>query len=73
MALSFTSIPPNALSLPRPFQVAIPDNQIREFRQLVHFSQIGPQTYESLQEERTYGITRQWLVNAKQAWTELDW
>ncbi|KAK9789088.1 putative Epoxide hydrolase N-terminal domain-containing protein [Seiridium cardinale] len=36
-------------------------------------SSVGPITFESSQQNRKYGITAEWLQNAKKQWLQFDW
>ncbi|KAI9683450.1 MAG: hypothetical protein M1822_005990 [Bathelium mastoideum] len=56
-----------------PFTVSIPDDKLERLRQLVEATDIGPATYESLQSDRRYGITTEWLSTAKEQWKHFDW
>ncbi|KAK3071411.1 hypothetical protein LTR53_008688 [Teratosphaeriaceae sp. CCFEE 6253] len=69
----FTSLPSTAKSQPTPFEVAIPDEQLQELKTLVKSARIGQQTYENSLPDRRLGITRDWLVEAKNAWLDFDW
>lgn len=39
---------------------------------MIAAAKIGPATYENGLQDRRYGITRQWLQEAKEAWLEFD-
>lgn len=70
----FDSIPQHATLKPTRFRASIPDSELREFEQLLRLSKIGPQTYENLQEDRRFGLTHEWITQAKQVWeTSYDW
>ncbi|KAH8807642.1 Alpha/Beta hydrolase protein [Xylogone sp. PMI_703] len=73
MALTFDRIPPNAKIAPSRFQVAIPDQDLSDFQQLLHLSKIAPETYENTLSDDRYGISRQWLIDAKVLWEKFDW
>jgi microsomal epoxide hydrolase len=56
------------------FKLHISDEKISDFKQLVKLSPIGPVTYENSVKDGSFGITRDWLVNAKKTWeTKFDW
>jgi len=72
----FTKFPsdPSATIHPEPFKVAIPDSALDELKLLLKHSKLAPQTYESSQEDRKYGITSQWIKEAKETWEHgFDW
>ncbi|OJJ69918.1 hypothetical protein ASPBRDRAFT_678370 [Aspergillus brasiliensis CBS 101740] len=73
MAIPFGNVPSGATVIPSPFQVHVSDEQIEELQLLVKLSKLSPPTYEGLQQDRKYGITNEWLANAKEAWKNFDW
>ncbi|RAL10974.1 epoxide hydrolase family protein [Aspergillus homomorphus CBS 101889] len=73
MALAYGDIPSGAEVSPKPYQLHIPDEQVEELLVLIKLAKVGPPTYESSQEDRKYGITRDWLLQARQTWKEFDW
>ncbi|KAJ4982691.1 epoxide hydrolase 6 [Stagonosporopsis vannaccii] len=57
-----------------PFKLSISDADIKSFQQLLKLSPVALPTWESRQEDRSYGVTRQWLHNAKDYWlNKYDW
>lgn len=72
---SFKSVsPPNATIKVTPFKVAIPDEALEELQTLLKYSKLGPVTYESVQQDRKYGVTHDWLRNAKDTWqNKFNW
>ncbi|KAF2099943.1 alpha/beta-hydrolase [Rhizodiscina lignyota] len=70
---SFANVPQSASPKPAPFQVAISDEQIAEFQQLLRLSKVGPDTFEGRQIDRRYGVTRDWLIQAKAEWEKFNW
>ncbi|KAH6976248.1 Alpha/Beta hydrolase protein [Ilyonectria sp. MPI-CAGE-AT-0026] len=74
--LSFATIPKTAKSQPLPYTVSVPGEKVSELRQLLKLSKIGPATYENLHantKEGKFGITREWLINAKKEWETWEW
>jgi microsomal epoxide hydrolase len=59
----------------QPFQVAVPEDTLAEFKQLLQLSKIGPATFENTNRADTsYGITREWIRKAKDHWSNAyDW
>ncbi|KAL1606169.1 hypothetical protein SLS60_003570 [Paraconiothyrium brasiliense] len=56
------------------FTLNISDEDVSEWRQLLRLSKLGPETYEGRQEDRRYGVTHDWLTNAKDYWlNKFDW
>ncbi|KAF5565914.1 microsomal epoxide hydrolase [Fusarium napiforme] len=69
----FAKIPSGAQVQPTPYRVSIADNKVDELKQLVKLGRVGPPTYESTQKEHNYGVSHQWLTDAKAAWIDFDW
>lgn len=74
----FDTIPSGAKGGAEPFQLHVSDTELSNFKTLLKLSPVGPETWEnktSTQDGGTYfGITRDWLVNAKETWLEkFDW
>jgi len=72
----FDTIPKAAKSQPLSYRVYVSDERVEELKQLLKFSKIGPPTYENLHAEPlkgTFGLTREWLANAKKEWETFDW
>ncbi|PYH45409.1 epoxide hydrolase family protein [Aspergillus saccharolyticus JOP 1030-1] len=73
MANPFGDVPSGAKIPPKPFQLNIPREKLEELSVLVSISKVSPPTYENSQEDRKYGITRDWLLHARQDWKDFDW
>jgi microsomal epoxide hydrolase len=73
MSSSFRQIPKAAISQPCPFNISISDADLEDFRQLLKLSKLGRTTFEGLQQDRKYGITREWLANAREKLLDFDW
>jgi microsomal epoxide hydrolase len=73
MFSSYTKLPAGVKVKPQPFKVNIAEEKLSEMRQLVKLSKLPPPTYESTQEDGRYGVTTQWLKEAKDAWLDFDW
>jgi microsomal epoxide hydrolase len=59
---------------PTPFEVDIPQVELEELKTLLKLSRLGPETFENKQQDGQFGITRDWLANAKAEWEEtFDW
>lgn len=70
----FGVVPSAALTIPKRFLVNFPQADLDELRSSIAASRVGPETFESRQEDRKYGITTQWLRDAKEAWlNDFDW
>lgn len=74
----FGTLPGAAASQVDTFQLHVPDNEVADFKTLLQLSKLGPETYENRASTREsgkyYGITRDWLSNAKETWLDkFDW
>ncbi|KAK1977954.1 epoxide hydrolase [Colletotrichum cereale] len=73
MAKAFSNLPDGVLKTPEKFTLRVPDQDLDEFKQLLQLSKIGPETWYNKQEGGRFGITRDWLIGAKDAWLKFDW
>lgn len=56
------------------FKVSIPDQEIEDFKTLLKLSKIGPETYANTATDANYGVSREWIVKAKERWLSgYDW
>lgn len=68
----YARVPTAATLSIRPFKAYISDEKLEEFKKLLELSPIGPAVYENTSVGRTYGITRDWLVHAKDVWLTIS-
>ena len=67
-------LPHNASLRINEFKASVPDSDLNDFKQLLRLSKIAPPTYENTQEDRRFGVTRQWMLQAKEHWEYVyDW
>lgn len=72
--MEYGTVPANATLKPTAFQAHVPNQAISDFKQLLKLSKIGPETFENLHEDLTYGVSHKWIAQAKQYWeTAYDW
>lgn len=58
----------------KPFTLNIPDQDIDDWRQLLKLSKLAPEAWEGSQQDRRYGVTREWLSETKDYWLNTyDW
>lgn len=75
----FDTVPSGSKGEIEPFQLHVPDSELADFHTLLRLSKIGPDTWENRTATRDggghyFGITRDWLSNAKDTWlTKFDW
>ena len=73
MTTSYATVPAKALKKPEHFKIEIPEKEVQELKQLLKLSRLPKPTYESLQEDARYGVSRKWISEAKSEWEEFDW
>lgn len=72
--MSFTKFQSNATLSPTPFQISIPQESIDELKTLLKLSKVAKPTFENVQTEKNYGVTREWIVNTTRFWADgFDW
>lgn len=70
----YAKIPSGATLQPQVFRAQIAGDKLKQLQQLVQLSPIGPATFENTNNGRRYGMTRDWLANAKKVWgSDFDW
>ncbi|KAF2789207.1 epoxide hydrolase-like protein [Melanomma pulvis-pyrius CBS 109.77] len=58
----------------KPFTLNVPDKDFSEWKQLLELSKIAPETWEGSHEDGRYGVSRRWLIDAKDYWlNQYDW
>jgi hypothetical protein len=67
---AFGTLPPNTRIAPQDFVVNFPQNELDDLRSLIAASRVGPDTFEGFQQDRKYGVSAQWLRDAKTSWLE---
>ncbi|KAI0856214.1 Alpha/Beta hydrolase protein [Xylaria cubensis] len=74
MASKFGVIPDNTPASPEPFTLHVAEEELVAFRDLLRLSKIGPSTWWNQQNDPQYGVSRQWLIGAKETWlNKFDW
>ncbi|KDQ17793.1 hypothetical protein BOTBODRAFT_64194 [Botryobasidium botryosum FD-172 SS1] len=74
MVLPYTTLPLSASTISaNPFRVNIAESTLDEFKTLLGLSKLAPQTYENTQGDRRYGVTGEWMREAKEKWLDFDW
>lgn len=70
----YSAIPRGASLDVQPFMARAPEDKLQHFKQLLELSPIGPAVFENTSNGRRYGITREWLEEAKSKWLkDFDW
>lgn len=74
MAGHFNVPPTNTPGKLEPFTLHVLEKELSEFHQLLKLSKIGPATWWNQQKDGRFGVTREWLSQAKETWlTAFDW
>jgi hypothetical protein len=73
MVSNFGQRPASCPSTLTPFRISIPEAQVEELTTLLKLSKLGPRTYENQLTDGRYGLSRDWLANAKAEWEKWDW
>jgi microsomal epoxide hydrolase len=67
-------LPAEATLHPKPFRANVSDQELEDFKELLRLSKLGPKTFENLQSDEHFGISRDWLASAKDHWLHNhDW
>ncbi|PMD67602.1 alpha/beta-hydrolase [Hyaloscypha bicolor E] len=69
-AIPYSRILATATKQPSPFLISIPEAKLADFKTLLKLSKVTPQTYESLQEDRRFGVDHKWVTETKKYWEE---
>lgn len=74
MANEFNTLPSNIPGKPEPFTFRVPEEELVEFRELLKLSKVGPSNWWNQQKNLQFGVSREWLTEAKETWlTSFDW
>ncbi|EAW25566.1 epoxide hydrolase family protein [Aspergillus fischeri NRRL 181] len=74
MACDFGNIPRNIPGKPQVFSLHVPDQDVADFRALLKLSKIGPRTWWNEHMDGSFGVSRHWLIKAKDIWlNDFDW
>jgi pimeloyl-ACP methyl ester carboxylesterase len=75
MAKSLNTLPANIQGNPSPFTLHVPNEALAEFTQLLRLSPIGPKTWWNQDTTGKFGVSREWLADAKDTWlsTKFNW
>jgi microsomal epoxide hydrolase len=65
----FDQLPLGAANFVKRIQVRIDDKKINQLKSLVEIAPVAVPTWENGREDRDLGVSREWLLNAKEHWT----
>ncbi|KAL3495085.1 Alpha/Beta hydrolase protein [Aspergillus germanicus] len=68
MANDFNTLPANIPGNPSPFTLHIPEKSLADFQNLLRLSPVGPKTWWNQDSTGKFGVSREWLTNAKETW-----
>ncbi|KAJ5882989.1 uncharacterized protein N7473_009875 [Penicillium subrubescens] len=68
-------IPPGNVRTPiESFTLHAPEGELERFKHLLELSNIGPPTWWNQQDDSHFGVSRDWLIKAKETWlSTFDW
>ncbi|KAF2124826.1 epoxide hydrolase 1 [Dothidotthia symphoricarpi CBS 119687] len=70
----FGVVPAGAKQQPTPFELCIDEGKLQDFKTLLKLSPIAKETYENLQTNGEFGVSRKWVSDTKDYWLkEFDW
>ncbi|OAA35558.1 epoxide hydrolase 1 [Metarhizium rileyi] len=71
---SYAQLPAGATLDIKPFKAHVEEDKLQHFKKLLELSPVGPAVFENTNAGDKYGITRDWLENAKKVWlNDFDW
>jgi microsomal epoxide hydrolase len=74
LQMAFNTLPNNMPGKPEPFTLHVPDKELSEFHELLRLSKIAPATWWNQHNDGRFGVSREWLIQAKEIWlTTFDW
>lgn len=74
MSSPFGSPPNNVTAKLEPYRLCVPEDELRRFTEPLRLSEIGPETWWNTQNDPQFGVSREWLIKAKQTWLHhFDW
>lgn len=72
--MAFDTLPTLATLKVEPYTVAVPDAALKELQTALKIARIAPPTFENAQETRRFGLSREWVLQAKERWSNgFDW
>ena len=66
--MSFSQIPKNASLKVEPYKLAVSDDELERFQQLLKLSRLAPLTYENAQPDTKFGVNHKWMTDMKKYW-----
>ncbi|KAK5988415.1 Putative epoxide hydrolase [Cladobotryum mycophilum] len=73
-ASEFATLPEGVKVTPRPFKISVVEDKLQSLKVLVQHGHIAPPTYENSQEDGKFGVSRSWIIKARDYWLNtFDW
>lgn len=70
----FAVLPFGVKQEPIPFNLSISGKELQNFQTLLQLSPIADETFENLQTDQRFGVSREWVLDTKDYWsTTFDW
>ncbi|KAL4886160.1 Alpha/Beta hydrolase protein [Aspergillus karnatakaensis] len=74
MASQFNTLPQSLTAKVEPYTLHVSNKDLLDFKELLRLSPIGPSTWWNQHKNGRYGISRDWLINAKETWlSSFNW
>lgn len=73
---AFDDLPSSAVSTIQPYELKIPEEEVKRMKDLLKLSRLAGTIYENSlpNGSRTLGLRRDWLLKAKETWEgDFDW
>lgn len=70
----YARIPAGVILDVKPFKAHVAEEKLQLFKKLLELSPLAPAVFENTNAGRKYGVTREWMENAKEVWlNDFDW
>lgn len=74
MSSTYSNLPKKPSIKIEPYTVSVPDQDIQDLKTLLKHTRIPNETFENKKvHKEDYGITRDWFIEARDAWLQFDW
>lgn len=72
--MSFDELPYESTVRLQPFRIKTPQSELDDLKALLVAIRLPKETFENVQTKDNFGVTRKWMVEAKNAWLDdFDW
>ena len=72
--MSFAELPHESAIPLHPFKIDTPQSELDDLKALLAATRLPTKTFENVQTKDNFGVTRKWIVEAKDTWlNSFDW